>query len=222
MQMANILLIDENEHRLSGMSQMLEDNNFTVVRAQNTSLFDQEVFNYHADLVIIAIESSNGNSLDQFQQLKIHKSLEEAFVVMVSQQKQEEIQIMALNSGADDFWVEPIAQRLILKRINALLKRRKLKEFIKKSTFYIDHERFVIVKDGEEIYLPKKEFQLLSLLYSAPERIFTRDEIKRILWENFDHVQMRTIDVHIRKIREKVGDNTIETVQGKGYKLNAA
>tara|TARA_R110000868_G_scaffold271426_1_gene530834 strand:- start:492 stop:1154 length:663 start_codon:yes stop_codon:yes gene_type:complete len=220
--MANILLIDYNGHQLSGMSQILEENNFNVVRVQNNSLFDQEVSNYRVDLVIFGVHPSKINHLDLFQQLMINKSLQGAFVVMVSQQKQEEIQIMALNSGADDFWVEPIAQRLILKRINALLKRKKFNEYSTKSRFYIDHERFVIVKDGEEIYLPKKEFQLLSLLYSAPDRTFTRDEIKRVLWANFDHVKMRTIDVHIRKIREKVGDLTIETVQGKGYKLSAA
>ncbi len=169
-----------------------------------------------ADIIIIAIESGNVNVLDTFQQLILQQSLDEAFIIVVSRYKEEELQIMALNSGADDFWVEPITSRLILKRISALLKRRKPKEFNKKSSFYIDYERFLIVKDGQEIYLPKKEFELLALLYSAPVRVFSRDEIKRILWENVDRIQMRTIDVHIRKIREKWA-----ITQLKPYKVRA-
>ncbi len=169
-----------------------------------------------ADIIIIAIESGNVNVLDTFQQLILQQSLDEAFIIVVSRYKEEELQIMALNSGADDFWVEPITSRLILKRISALLKRRKPKEFNKKSSFYIDYERFLIVKDGQEIYLPKKEFELLALLYSAPVRVFSRDEIKRILWENVDRIQMRTIDVHIRKIRKKWA-----ITQLKPYKVRA-
>jgi len=222
MQIANILLIDGNKEQFSSMSKMLEESNFQVTRAQSINLLNQKIHQCEADIIIIAIESGNVNVLDTFQQLILQQSLDEAFIIVVSRYKEEELQIMALNSGADDFWVEPITSRLILKRISALLKRRKPKEFNKKSSFYIDYERFLIVKDGQEIYLPKKEFELLALLYSAPVRVFSRDEIKRILWENFDRIQMRTIDVHIRKIREKVGNNTIETVQGKGYKLYAA
>lgn len=222
MQIANILLIDGNKEQFSSMSKMLEESNFQVTRAQRINLLNQKIHQCEADIIIIAIESGNVNVLDTFQQLILQQSLDEAFIIVVSRYKEEELQIMALNSGADDFWVEPITSRLILKRISALLKRRKPKEFNKKSSFYIDYERFLIVKDGQEIYLPKKEFELLALLYSAPVRVFSRDEIKRILWENFDRIQMRTIDVHIRKIREKVGNNTIETIQGKGYKLYAA
>ena len=222
MQIANILLIDGNKEQFSSMSKMLEESNFKVTRAQSINLLNQKIHQYEADIIIIAIESGNVNVLDTFQQLILQQSLDEAFIIVVSRYKEEELQIMALNSGADDFWVEPITSRLILKRISALLKRRKPKEFNKKSSFYIDYERFLIVKDGQEIYLPKKEFELLALLYSAPVRVFSRDEIKRILWENFDRIQMRTIDVHIRKIREKVGNNTIEPIQGKGYKLYAA
>ena len=222
MQIANILLIDGNKEQFSSMSKMLEESNFQVTRAQSINLLNQKIHQCEADIIIIAIESENVNVLDTFQQLILQQSLDEAFIIVVSRYKEEELQIMALNSGADDFWVEPITSRLILKRISALLKRRKPKEFNKKSSFYIDYERFLIVKDGQEIYLPKKEFELLALLYSAPVRVFSRDEIKRILWENFDRIQMRTIDVHIRKIREKVGNNTIETIQGKGYKLYAA
>ncbi len=222
MQIANILLIDGNKEQFSSMSKMLEESNFQVTRAQSINLLNQKIHQCEADIIIIAIESGNVNVLDTFQQLILQQSLDEAFIIVVSRYKEEELQIMALNSGADDFWVEPITSRLILKRISALLKRRKPKEFNKKSSFYIDYERFLIVKDGQEIYLPKKEFELLALLYSAPVRVFSRDEIKRILWENFDRIQMRTIDVHIRKIREKVGNNTIETIQGKGYKLYAA
>jgi len=222
MKKATIVLINENERQLSSMSEFLKGSNFQVTEAKNLLLFEQKKNNCRANLVIIAVEPSIVTILELFQHLLNNKSLSEAFVVMLSQQKQDEIQVMALNSGADDFLVQPIAQRVLLKRINALLKRKKPMVIATNLAFHIDYERFLIVKGKQEIYLSKKEFQLLSLLYSKPERIFTREEIRKILWVNFDQVQIRTIDVHIRKIREKIGENSIETIQGKGYKLTAA
>ena len=83
----------------------------------------------------------------------------------------------------------------------------------------IDQERYLIIKNGVEFYLPKKEFEILSLLFSKPNKVFSRDEIKNAIWENFEKVRARTVDVHIRKIREKIGDDFITTIKGVGYRL---
>lgn len=222
MHKATIMLMNENERQLHSISDLLQEQNFKVISILNSTDFQQEVLQSKADLIIIAIDTALSKGLELFQHLRANRALEDTFVVMMSQKKEDEIQIMALDYGADDFWIQPIAQRVLLKKVDALLKRKKIKSPKGNSAFYIDFERFLIIKDNQEIFLPKKEFQLLSLLYSKPEKIFSREEIKRILWENIDTVQTRTIDVHIRKIREKIGENIIATVQGMGYKLQVA
>jgi two-component system alkaline phosphatase synthesis response regulator PhoP len=141
---------------------------------------------------------------------------------MLSQKIEDETQVIALESGADAFWVQPMAQWVMLRRIKALMRRKKQKSPRLTKALYIDYDRYLIIKDNREIFLPKKEFQLLSLLYSKPKKVFSREEIKSFLWNNSDSVKTRTIDVHIRKIREKVGEDAITTVQGIGYKLEIA
>ena len=222
MHKATIMLMNENERQLQNITDFLQEQDFKVISVLNSIDFQQEILQSKADLIIIGIDSTIGKGLELFQHLRANKALEDTFVVMMSQKKEDEIHIMALDCGADDFWIQPIAQRVLLKKVDALLKRKKIKSPEGNSAFYIDFERFLIIKDNQEIFLPKKEFQLLSLLYSKPEKIFSREEIKRILWENIDTVQTRTIDVHIRKIREKIGENIIATVQGMGYKLQVA
>lgn len=222
MQKASILLLNENERQLSSISGFLSKENYSVTTMSNRSDFQQIVLKTKTDLIIIAIDSTLGRGLEVFQDLRKNRVLEDIFIMMSSQKHEDYIRIMALDSGADDFWVQPIAQRVILKRILALLKRKKVTSLYTKSDFYIDFERFLIIKSNKEITLPKKEFQIISLLYSKPERIFSREEIKRLLWENIYHVQTRAIDVHIRKIREKISENMKATIQGKGYKLEVA
>jgi two-component system alkaline phosphatase synthesis response regulator PhoP len=133
-------------------------------------------------------------------------------------------QIAGFESGADDYINKPIKPRVLVSRIKALLRRGDMST-IEESTIVpsetggitIDRERYLIVQDGKEISLPKKEFELLSLLATKPGKVFTRDEILQRVWGGEVVVGDRTIDVHIRKLREKLGDDFFRTVKGIGY-----
>ena len=127
--------------------------------------------------------------------------------------------------GGDDYITKPIKVKVLLSRIKALLKRGQVvmqeeKAISQKSDIYVDRDRYLVVKKGKEIILPKKEFEILYLLVSKPGKVFTREEIFRVVWGDKVIVGDRTIDVHIRKLREKIGDEIIKTVKGVGYKLS--
>ena len=130
-------------------------------------------------------------------------------------------QIAGFDSGADDYITKPIKPRVLVSRIKALLRRKdnQKSESVDNADLYIDTEKYVVFLKGNEIILPKKEFELLALLFSKPGNVFTREVILNKVWGDDIIVGDRTIDVHIRKLREKLGDSYIKTVKGVGYKL---
>jgi two-component system alkaline phosphatase synthesis response regulator PhoP len=134
-------------------------------------------------------------------------------------------QIAGFEAGGDDYITKPIKPKLLVSRVKALLKRytdsAANKEDFENSLddIIIDKERYLVILKGKKLVLPKKEFELLNLLYSKPERVFTREDIFRLVWGDNVIVGDRTIDVHIRKLREKLGDDYIKTIKGVGYKF---
>ena len=128
--------------------------------------------------------------------------------------------IAALESGGDDYVTKPIKPKVLLSRINAILRRTEAKGISQINGIQIDYEKYIVYKNGEEILLPKKEFELLSLLMSKPDHVFRRNEILNSVWGTEIIVGDRTIDVHIRKLRRKLGDAHISTIKGVGYKYN--
>ena len=170
--------------------------------------------------LLLPVELKNGNGIDLCHRLKQKEDAEDFFIILISKRKEDFSMIAGLDSGADDFVFHPVQKRVLLSRIKALLKRKKLKQLDwENQTLIIDRDRYLIIKEGTEFYLPKKEFEILSLLYSKPNKVFSREEIKNAIWDNFEKVRGRTVDVHIRKIREKIGDELISTVKGIGYRL---
>jgi len=143
---------------------------------------------------------------------------------MLTARNEDYTQVAGLQAGADDFIKKPIKPRVLVSKVESLLRRRSISTNPEgqdnKSSIVIDKERFLVIKKGDKISLPKKEFELLLLLSSIPERVFTRDEIYGKIWGSQLIVGDRTIDVHIRKLREKLGDECIQTVKGVGYKYN--
>ena len=138
-------------------------------------------------------------------------------------------QIAGFEAGGDDYITKPIKPKLLISRVKALLKRYKqaTKEIEKEGVtqqvedIIIDKERYIVIVRGDEMFLPKKEFELLNLLISRPEKVFTREEIFEKVWGDNIIVGERTIDVHIRKLREKLGNEYIRTIKGVGYKFSA-
>ena len=153
--------------------------------------------------------------------VKADPSKQNIIICFLTARNEDYSQIAGLESGGDDYVSKPIKPKVLISRINALLRRNKLNEVkIDPQAFVIDRERYVVLKDGKEIKLPRKEFELLSFLASRPNSVFKRRVILDTVWGSEVIVGDRTIDVHIRKLREKIGDEYISTIKGVGYKFN--
>ena len=154
--------------------------------------------------------------------IREEKNIEQPIIAFLTSRSEDYSQIAGFEVGADDYITKPIRPRVLISRIEALL-RRKTKPALQKisdSSLYLDRERFLLIKDGVDLQLPKKEFELLELLVNKPGKVFTRDEILGKVWGNDTVVGERTVDVHIRKLREKIGDDYIRTIKGVGYTYN--
>jgi two-component system alkaline phosphatase synthesis response regulator PhoP len=148
-------------------------------------------------------------------------------VVILSERKENYVHITALNSGADDFLVKPVNKRVFASRLKSWLRKHAsyqgLADFSKNGReVVLDEEKFVLVVKGNEVNLQRKEFEIISLLASKPKKVFSRDEIKEMVWGDSTHVRNRTIDVHIRNLRIKIGRKYIKTYKGIGYSFDAA
>ena len=155
------------------------------------------------------------------RQLKRDPDTREIPIIMLTARVAEDDRVAGLDGGADDYITKPIKPRVFVSRLKALLRRKHGIELTKDNTsgLIIDRDRYTVTVEGEEINLPKKEFELLDLLMSKPGNIFTREVILDTVWGSDIVVGDRTIDVHIRKLREKIGGHYIKTVKGVGYKL---
>jgi len=152
--------------------------------------------------------------------------LKDMIVLFLTARNEDFSQIASFDAGADDFITKPIKPKVFLSRIQALLRRSRIsepepsgKEQLTTACFTIDRSRYLVLKENREIVLPKKEFELLWYLASSPDRVFTRDEIFSSVWGDDVVVGDRTIDVHIRRIREKLETDCIKTIKGVGYKF---
>jgi len=147
--------------------------------------------------------------------------LQHTLICFLTARSEDYSQIAGLEAGADDYISKPLKPKVLISRINALLRRKTGTAELQDTTIglVIDRERYLVKKDGKELHLPKKEFELLALLHSKPGKVFDRDEILERVWGSEIVVGDRTIDVHVRKLREKIGDDYIKTIKGVGYKF---
>jgi two-component system, OmpR family, alkaline phosphatase synthesis response regulator PhoP len=162
------------------------------------------------------------DGMETCQQIREDHSLKNTLIAFLTARGEDYSQIAGFDAGADDYITKPIKPRVLVSRVKALLRRLDSGNSNPKSEtegIVIDKERYLVLKDGEELSLPKKEFELLALLNSQPGRVFTREIILSSVWGNDVVVGDRTIDVHIRKLREKLGDSYFKTIKGVGYKF---
>jgi two-component system alkaline phosphatase synthesis response regulator PhoP len=169
------------------------------------------------------------DGVETCQELRTYAELQNTIIAFLTARSEDYSQIAGFDAGADDYIAKPIKPKVLQSRIKALLKR--YDSFNQKNTtdgknlqnegkeLLIDKERYVVMKGNEELILPRKEFELLSLLISKPDKVFTRDDIFNAIWGDNVIVGDRTIDVHIRKLREKIGEKYIKTIKGIGYKF---
>lgn len=223
----SILLVDDEKDILEFLSYNLRNEGFNIYTASNGLDAVKLAAEIKPQLVLMDVMMPEMDGIEACQEIRRNKELENTLVAFLTARGEDYSQIAGFEAGGDDYITKPIKPKVLVSRIKALLKRRngKLEEEetgsltrIVSGDLVIDKERYVVIKKGKDISLPRKEFKLLSLLISKPEKVFTREEIFDRVWGENIIVGDRTIDVHIRKLREKLGEKNIITVKGIGYK----
>lgn len=218
-----ILLVDDEQDILDLVKYNLEKEDFEVQTCNNGKEAIDLALKFQPDLILLDVMMPRMDGMETCMQIRENKQLENVLIAFLTARGEDYSQIAGFDAGADDYITKPIKPRVLISRVKALLRRKEAGENIGSSKVLkgisIDKERYVVLKDGEEMTLPKKEFELLSLLTSQPGRVFTRESILSNVWGNDVIVGDRTIDVHIRKLREKLGDSFFKTVKGVGYKF---
>jgi two-component system alkaline phosphatase synthesis response regulator PhoP len=174
-------------------------------------------------LILMDIMMPEMDGIEACRQIKEEKELRDIYIAFLTARGEEYSEIAGFDAGADDYITKPIKPRVLVSRVKALLKRSKVQrdmaDQITVGDITIDRNTYSVTQGEKELVLPKKEFELLYLLASKPGKVFTRDKILNNVWGNDVYVVDRTIDVHIRKIREKIGNSKIKTIKGVGYKF---
>ena len=219
-----ILLVDDETDVLDFMKYNLEKEGFWVYTAGNGVEAIQMAKKMNPHLIILDLMMPKMDGIETCRELRNIPEFKNTIIAFLTARDEDYSQIAGFEVGADDYITKPIKPRVFISRIRALLRRLETNETAGKmivGDIEIDRERYLVIKAGKELSLPRKEFELLNLLISKPGRVFKREEILSKVWGNETIVGDRTIDVHIRKLREKIGDDYFKTIKGIGYKFDA-
>lgn len=218
-----ILLIDDEEDILEILSYNLEKEGYKVFTASNGNDGIKKAKEIIPDLILLDVMMPEKDGIETCTELRTIKELQKTLIVFLSARSEEFSQLAGFEAGANDYVVKLIKPRILISKINALLQLSSSttphKNLIKVGEFVIDKDNVKVTKSGQNYLLPKKEFDLLYLLATNTDKVFKREEILEKVWGNDVVVGERTIDVHIRRLREKLGIHTIQTLKGIGYKL---
>jgi two-component system alkaline phosphatase synthesis response regulator PhoP len=222
-----ILLVDDEEDILEFVSYNLQREGFRVFSARNGLEAIEMAGKVKPDLVILDVMMPEMDGIVACEEIRKLPNCKSVVIAFLTARGEDYSQIAGFEAGADDYITKPIRPKVLISRVKALLKRSggiasdstDNDKIMNVGSMVIDKERYVIITEGKELTLPRKEFELLSLLVSKPDKVFTRDEIYKAVWGNNVIVGDRTIDVHIRKLREKIGNDHIRTLKGIGYKF---
>ncbi len=215
-----ILIVDDEPDILEFLSYNLKKEGYKVFTAANGEegvLLTQQI---QPSLIILDVMMPKMDGIEVCQVIRKDLHLNQPIITFLTSRAEDYAQIAGFEAGADDYITKPIRPRLLLSKVESLLRRLHKSTSLNptpSNNLVIDREKFSIQLEGKKIILPKKEFELLELLSSRPGKVFNRDQILSIVWGNDTIVGERTIDVHIRKLREKLGDAYIRTVKGVGY-----
>jgi len=218
---SKILLVDDEEDILDLLEYNLAKEGYEISIATNGKEAIKIAKEIIPDLIIMDVMMPEMDGMEACQEIRKIDSLQNTIITFLTARNEDYSQIAGFEAGADDYITKPIKPKVLSSKIKGLLRRKySTKNTVKNSSsILIDREKYLITKKGKEIILPRKEFELLALLISKPNHVFTRENIYISVWGNQVVVGDRTIDVHIRKLREKIGDNFIKTVKGVGYKF---
>lgn len=216
-----ILIVDDEEDIIDLLKYNLEKAGYECYAAINGKEALVQAKRHHPDLILMDVMMPELDGVETCRMIREDLGLQDIVIAFLSARAEDYSQIAGFQAGADDYITKPVKPRVLVNKVQALLRRKgassaKVTDI---SGFKIDKDRYLVIKEGEEISLPKKEFELISLLASKPGHVFTREAILSNVWGQEVVVGDRTIDVHIRKLREKIGADRIKTVKGVGYKF---
>lgn len=216
-----ILIADDEPDILEILKYNLVKEGYEVITAKDGDEAIAKAKLAQPDLVILDIMMPRKNGVEVCEILRAQPQFKDTLILFLTALSDEATQIKGLTTGADDYVTKPVSQQVFISKVNSLFRRlgKKESKVIEHNGLIIDPEKYVVVYEGKENMLAKKEFELLHLLASKPGRVFLRNEILSQVWGNDVIVGDRTIDVHIRKIRQKLGLDCITTVKGVGYKF---
>lgn len=216
-----ILIVDDDPDILEFLGYNLRKSGFNVFTSTSGIEALEMARGIVPRLIILDVMMPDMDGIETCQEIRKVKELKETVIAFLSARGEDYSQIAGFEAGADDYIKKPIRPNVLVHRVKALLRRSRSLEdpdyIIKLKDLIIDKEKYVVIKDGVEIILPKKEFELLIFLAGNPKKVYTREEIFNTVWGEDVIVGDRTIDVHIRRIREKIGMKIIKTIKGVGY-----
>jgi two-component system alkaline phosphatase synthesis response regulator PhoP len=225
MKKEKILIVDDEPDILEIVGYNLKKEGYTVFTANNGKESIKIAKKENPDLIILDVMMPEMDGMETCYQMRNISTLKDTLIAFLSARGEDYSQIAGFDAGADDYITKPVKPRVLVSKVKAILRRKggtaSEENDVEVGEIAIDRERYIIKKKGKEINLPKKEFELLSLLMSKPGRVYTREVIMNTIWGGEVVVGDRTIDVHVRKLREKLGDKYIKTVKGVGYKFEA-
>lgn len=222
--MSSILIIDDEIDILEILKYNLVKEGFSVEVAANGLDGIEIAKTFKPDLIILDVMMPQMDGIEVCEALRKLPGLESTLICFLTARGEDYSQIAGLDAGADDYISKPVRPRVLISRINAVLRRRSTPALAENEAIedlVINREKYLVFKSGLPMHLPKKEFELLALLASRPDIVFERDQILEKVWGSDIVVGDRTIDVHVRKLREKIGDKYIKTVKGIGYKFES-
>ena len=219
-----ILVVDDEKDIVLLLKYNLESEGYFVNTATSGKDALQIAEKINPDLILLDLMMPGMDGIETCIQLRKIEKLASTSILFLTARSEEYSEVAAFDAGADDYIIKPIKPRALISRINSFYRRKNVgdesKIFII-GNLMIDKESHVVTSDGNEIFFPKKEFELLHFLATNPKKVFSREVLLRNIWGTDVHVVARTVDVHIRKIREKLGQCFITTIKGVGYKFKS-
>lgn len=216
-----ILLVDDEQDILNFLSYNLKKEGYKVFTALNGEEAVKMVQQIHPSLILMDVMMSKMDGIEACQVIRKDLNITQPIIAFLTSRAEDYSQIAGFEAGADDYITKPVRPRLLISKVESLLRRlvRSSSSIVENPviSIKIDREKFMVEIKGQSMLLPKKEFELLELLASRPGKVYSREQILTIVWGNDTVVGERTIDVHIRKLREKLGDDYIRTIKGVGY-----
>lgn len=219
-----ILLVDDEPDILEIVGFHLQKEGYQIFKAKDGTEAVGKAKALEPHLILLDIMMPNMDGIEACEKIRAIKGLENILIVFFTARGEDYSQVAGFDAGADDYITKPIKPKVLISKVKALLRRLNSEEkaenrILQFKNFAINRDEYFVEKNGEKIILPRKEFELLSLMAGTPNKVFNRDIILNMVWGLDVVVGGRTIDVHIRKLREKIGDEYIQTIKGVGYKF---